>query len=194
MNKKSTYARRIFIGIKFPRRITSRLLEVDKVLFAELGKRRVKWVDPSSLHLTLFFAGYIDRKKIEKLKGALFNVAGSSKRFNLYLDKIGAFPSLKSPKNFWVKVGGEVKALELIAKEIAKQSKKAGIYTEGFFIPHITIAKAKEPVELDWKLVEKSSNLLADKQVFTVAQFEMIESKISNKGAIYTTLEKFPIK
>lgn len=194
MNKKLTSARRIFIGIKFPRRITSRLFEVDKVLFAELGKKRVKWVNPSSLHLTLFFAGYIDRKKIEKLKEVLFNVAGSSKRFNLYLNKVGAFPSLKSPKTFWVGVGGQVQILEMLTKEISKQARKAGIYTEGFFMPHITIAKAKEPVELDWKLVEKANNLLVDKQVFTVAQFEMIESKITNKGAIYITLEKFPIK
>jgi 2'-5' RNA ligase len=194
MNKKLIHAKRIFIGIRFPRRIAERLFQVDKTLFTELGKRRVKWVDPASLHLTLFFAGYIERNKIEKLKRVLFKVAGDSKRFNLYPNKIGAFPSLKTPKTFWVDVGGEVQALETLAKEIAKQAKKAGLFTEGFFTPHITIAKAKESIEIDWKMVEKANSLLADKQVFTVTQFEMIESRITNKGAIYTTLEKFPIK
>ena len=72
MNKKSTYARRIFIGIKFPRRITSRLLEVDKVLFAELGKRRVN----SSFTLTLFLPVTLTGKM--KTERGFVNVA----RFN----------------------------------------------------------------------------------------------------------------
>ncbi len=194
MNKRQMSTKRIYVGIRFPRRMGEKLFQIDETLFTELGKRRVKWVDPASLHLTLFFAGYIDRKKIEKLKGILFNVAGSSKRFNLYPNKIGAFPSIKTPKTFWVDVGGEVQVLEMLVKEISKQAKKAGLYSESFFMPHVTIAKAKEPIEIDGKLVEKANKLLENKQVFTVTQFEMIESKITNKGAIYTTLEKFPIK
>ncbi len=183
--------KRIFLAVKFPARIRKTLRQAEEILRQELGKKKVRWVSPSSLHLTIFFIGWVNEKILPRLKKILVSLASQQKVFHLYLKDFGAFPNLKKPRVLWISVGGQTKELENLVFNIQRIMKKLGFFPDHPFLAHITLARVKAPINISSRAIEKINWLLAEKREFPVKEFVLLESELTPKGAIYTPLIKF---
>ena len=65
----------------------------------------VKWVAPPNLHVTLKFLDEITEQQRHAIEGVLAEVGRVEAPFSTTLDRVGAFPSLSSPRVVWVGVG-----------------------------------------------------------------------------------------
>ena len=69
-----------------------------KQVIAQLsdGTRDVKWVDPTSLHLTFKFFGETDPRDIYRISKTVQTVIASFDPFMINVQGVGAFPDLRS--------------------------------------------------------------------------------------------------
>jgi len=105
---------RSFIAIELPEEAKEGLARLKKELERDEHKF-VKWVDPRGIHLTLKFLGNIPSKQVAEITEAIEGPAQGISPFHLEIGGLGAFPSLRQARVFWVGIGGEVEKLRCLA-------------------------------------------------------------------------------
>jgi 2'-5' RNA ligase len=131
---------RAFIAINLPAAERARL-------HAAAGPLRdaglsVRWVAPESLHLTLAFLGNIDDRKAEQVEHVLVNTASHHARFDMVLQGIGAFPSVRRARVWWAGIADEPRLLALQA-DVERGLEIIGFRPEArAWSPHITLGRA----------------------------------------------------
>ncbi len=148
-------------------------------------------VAKSNLHLTLFFFGRVDNEKEKTIHAILKRISSSYSSFEINLEGIGVFPSLKEVHTLWAGTKSKeiLDLMNLFKKEFPsfdKKNRKA--------VGHLTIARVKkinDPQSLLnflEKYKEKSFGTMK------VDQFVLYESALTAKGAIYREVESFEFK
>lgn len=135
---------RFFIALEIPEEDKLELKNVQLALEKIIPE--VKLTDNSKLHLTLVFVG----EQSEELKEGLVEIINHSvsgiSPFEVTPSYIDGFPSLHRPHTIWVGVKGDVDKLHIIRERIKDGLKTLKLpVDERRFVPHIAIAKAKEP-------------------------------------------------
>ena len=104
----------------------------------------VRWIGRNNLHLTLRFLGdRVAASTIERLDGALSEIASTTTCFGIHVRGIGAFPDLERPRVVWV--GLQSAELGVLASNIESAAVSAGLPREGrAFAPHLTIARVRD--------------------------------------------------
>lgn len=174
---------RLFIAIKINNK--QKLMPYFKGLDFE----QAKVVAIDNLHITLKFLGYTDENLLPEIETVLGRIAKKHRPFDLKFDRLGAFPSKKKARVFWIGESDNKEA-ELLASDMDEAFERLGFKREKRkFKVHLTISRFKKPTE--------ASNLV-DRQIEPIEQninsFILFESKLASKGARYKALNKYFLK
>ncbi|MCX8028782.1 MAG: RNA 2',3'-cyclic phosphodiesterase [Brevinematales bacterium] len=176
---------RLFIAIDIPDNIKKLFSEITQ----NLNTLKAKTVPIENIHLTIKFIGETNKTNeiIECLKLV------KQPNFIIFISSVGIFGNLYNPRVFWVGVerSDELKSLhqnienKLLGLGISRDDRE--------FSPHITLARFKIQPEIKKleKLIEKYKNTTFGS--FTVENFILYKSDLSNINPIYTKLGVFKI-
>jgi len=182
---------RSFIAIELPEEAKEGLVRLRKELERDEHKF-VKWVAPGGIHLTLKFLGNIPSKRVTEIVEAIAEAAQGISPFHLEISGMGAFPSLRQARVFWVGIGGEVEKLSRLQQNIDSALAVLGFAKEErSFVPHLTLARLRpgaSPLERRsfGELVD--STIFEDKYHIEVEAISLMRSQLMPAGAIYTCL------
>ena len=182
---------RCFIAIELPVDAKRGLARLKKEL--ERGEHKfVKWVDPGGIHLTLKFLGNIPVKRVTEITEAMEKAAQGISRFHLEISDLGAFPSLKQARVFWVGMGGEVDKLSKLQQNIDSALAALGFAKEErSFVPHLTLARIRQgasPTERRGFGELVGATIFEDKYHVEVGAISLMRSQLTSAGAVYTRL------
>ncbi|HRK25470.1 MAG TPA: RNA 2',3'-cyclic phosphodiesterase [Beijerinckiaceae bacterium] len=131
---------RLFTGIELPQEIAGRLAELRG------GLPGARWLDPSDYHITLRFAGDIDRRRAEDFAAELADI-----RFQpmvIALTGLASFGGGK-PHSVHVSVAPNPALIEL-SEAHERAARRAGLAAEKRkFVPHVTLARLRGASTLD---------------------------------------------
>jgi len=184
---------RSFIAIELPEEAKEGLSSLKKEL--ERGEHKfVKWVNPWGIHLTLKFLGNIPSKRVKEITEAIKEAAQGISPFHLEISGLGAFPSLRQTRVFWVGIGGEVDKLSRLQQNIDSALATLGFAKEErSFMPHLTLARIRQgaspPERRSFGELVDSINF-EDKYPIKVEAISLMKSQLTPTGAIYTCLTR----
>ena len=175
---------RLFAAIEMPQDVRRRMAGLAA------GVPSARWVAEENLHLTLRFIGEVGEDRVDDIAAALAGVKGAP--FTLTLAGVGHFSSKRRVRSLWVGLepNGE---LEALYDRVESALVRAGLAPEGRkFSPHVTLARLKAVP------AAKVADWLAMGAQFTVPPipvegFTLLSSFLSSSGAIYSTVQDFPL-
>jgi len=178
---------RIFIAINFPEDLKKRVLECQNKL-KKFGWP-VRWVRESNFELCLKFLGSVEDKDLERLKKIVNEIVNRHKSFTMEFKDLIVFPNLNRPRIIAIKVLDNDQLLGL-ASELSSRidQENIGQRDDKPFRGHITLGRVKNP-HGHWQALSKIK--FADS--FTVKSAEVMESKLTSQGAVYTVVKSFEL-
>ncbi len=188
---------RAFIAVELPETVRSALSGLQNRL-KEGERAPVKWVNPESVHLTLKFLGNIDLESIPQLSEAISEASRGNAPFRLELSELGGFPNLRAPRVLWVGLRGETASLSALQKNVESALIPLGFPPEKKgFSPHLTLGRVREKATSGdrYRLGKAASSLEAVfLPSFTVDSLNLMRSRLSREGAIYSRLQAFSLE
>jgi 2'-5' RNA ligase len=182
---------RSFIAIELPEEAKEGLARLRNGLERDEHKF-VKWVNPGGIHLTLKFLGNIPSKRVAEVTEAIEEATQGISPFHLEISGLGAFPSLRQARVFWVGIGGEVDKLSRLQQNIDSALTVLGfVKEERSFVPHLTLARIRQgasPLERRSFGELVGSTIFEDKYHVEVEAVSLMRSQLTPAGAIYTCL------
>ncbi len=181
---------RLFLALEVPAEIREALRRLQEELRGRSEGWR--WTRPDGFHLTLRFLGDVADGAVEAQRSVWRDVAARGRALRVVFRGVGVFPSERSPRVLWVGVVEEPAAGQLAALAAAfeEAAVSAGFEPEGRpFRPHLTLARASGRGRPVLRRVGEPMELGA-------ARFEevvLFRSVLSPGGAIYASLETFPL-
>jgi 2'-5' RNA ligase len=186
---------RLFVALEIPAAVRDNLAAQIKELRhlpAPLADKRLRWVRPENLHVTLKFIGEVEAARLDGIRRALTAI-GLDAPVGLELRGLGFFPDERYPRVLWVGLNASGN-LPALARDIDRALEGQGIARDQrAFTPHLTLARF-EPRAFDEKLrtaIQKNSQ--REFGAFEAREFHLIQSKLQPSGAAYTSLAAFPL-
>lgn len=180
--------KRCFIAVKFPD-----INEIKETLSLLINKYdvRVKLVDPSLYHFTIFFLGDIVDQQISMIRSN-FNTFNLDS-FTLGIKNPGSIPPkrLNKTRVLFLEPNIGKGKLSMIQKQIINILEKSGFSAPNrIFLPHLTVARIKggreiAPFTQEW--------LSCNFSEFTtqITQVSFVHSTLTSEGPIYKDLYSF---
>ncbi len=183
---------RSFIAIELPEETRQNLAAIQEQL--KLTGAGVRWVKPSSIHLTLKFLGNVHSAQVEDIAAAAARAVRFEPAITLCAAGLGAFPSQRKPRVIWVGIQGEVERLGRIQASVESGLEPLGFAREQrSFRPHLTLGRVKERRRLQ-PLIDAMTTLeLPEFNSFDAAEIILYKSDLRPTGAIYTKLHRMPL-
>jgi 2'-5' RNA ligase len=184
---------RLFVAVEVPaaaRDGLAALVSELRSLEPKSSAKKLRWVRPENLHVTLKFIGSVPPEKLDSIYDKLARVR-SDRPVELVFRGIGFFPSAKRPRVLWA---GMVASPNLvaIAGDIDNNVAKLGIPAEQrAFTPHLTLARCERSGISAALQAAVESNAAREFAELRTNQFHLIESKLKPSGPEYTTLQSF---
>lgn len=178
---------RLFIAINFPESLRERMVEATSPLREE--EFPVRWVDADQLHLTLKFLGDVKESRVDEVVDVMEQVGADFRPFEVGFERVGAFPSLRSPRVIWL---GVEATMEMRA---VKHDLEHGLVDIGFdretraFQPHVTLARADQDADAgDFRKLESLSREVEMDETHRVARIDLVRSRLRSSGSEYERL------
>jgi 2'-5' RNA ligase len=175
---------RLFVAIPIPDEVRQRLLAISS------GVRGARWVRSEGMHITLFFAGEMDRDQANDLDAELETV--QMPPFELSCRGLGYFERGSRIKSIWAGIAPS-KALLYLHDRVESAAVRAGFERENRkYKPHITLARLKGARADDigpW--IETHDHLSTPP--FTVDHFTLYRSHLAREGAMYEPMVEYQI-
>jgi RNA 2',3'-cyclic 3'-phosphodiesterase len=179
---------RLFTGLDLPSEVVRAL---DGLVDGLRAAVRIKWSQPSNLHITTRFIGEWPEERLPDLRAALAGLP-SHPPIPIHIRKLGFYPNPHAPRVFWAGVEASPD-LAALALGIDRALDPLGLKPEGrTFSPHLTLARIKEPAPVQ-KLRETLACMPSpDFGSFTADRFFLYQSRLGPAGSVYTKLAEFP--
>ncbi len=177
---------RTFVAIKIP--VEHSLKTTLRDFKNELPYEEIKWVDFSTLHLTLFFLGETEESELDKIGEAFSRELVGFPKFNITINSFGTFGQKRNPKVIWVGVK-PIAQLNELHRTINGVIEPLGFTPdERGFNPHITIGRVKQikNPELLAELIDEFGDSVY--QNTTIDSVILYKSELTPKGPIYTPM------
>lgn len=175
---------RLFIAIDLP---VGHKRKLGK-LCSEIPGARL--VPAEQIHLTLAFLGDVDADAAGLLTGELAKIEIGA--FKLSFDGVGCFPNRHHPRVLWVGLR-QNPHLTRLAASIFAVVRGCGIpLEERPFYPHITLARLNLTCSHEVSLFLNHHSKIAVAP-FTVREFTLLQSQLSQYGAEHLPLRNFPL-
>ena len=189
---------RTFIALEANEALQSHLAGVIRQVARLLP--RVRWVDPSGIHLTLAFLGELDNAQLERAIEAATLAARQVQPFTYRLTRLDIFGSPRQPRVVWMGIEEASGSLARLHSLLQNELARSGFETDKRpFSPHLTLARIKAPLASDD--VQRLQEILAGKQSgivsshgYTVQYVNVMKSELLRSGAHYTRLQACPLQ
>lgn len=179
---------RCFIAIRCPDELKKDLISLQSEL---LGCGSMKLVEEENIHMTLRFLGEVNEKEVKGIAGELEFIKEKEK-FTIELNSVGVFPNKNFVRVIWVGVGEGKEKLEEIQNQIDDRLKRFGFRREERFHPHFTLARVKSiNKERIGRIIQENNGRSFGS--FVVPSIDLMESKLSSRGPVYSILKDFPL-
>ena len=182
---------RTFVAVVPPEDILDQLGHlVDRL--HRLPSASCKWVSRAQLHLTLRFLGESSQAQTDIVAKALGKVTGAA--FEITLNRVGGFPSLRQPRVLWL---GGVSGVEHLAALAAKVEEAAVV--SGFppetraFDAHLTLARVRRTPSSPFPPELTEALKTVPSFTWRVSRFFLVQSNLTPQGSIYTTLHEYSL-
>jgi 2'-5' RNA ligase len=174
---------RLFVAIRPPRPI------IDQLLGQMGGISGARWQTEDQLHLTLRFIGEVGPHQAEDIHAALGAVRQPP--FEIALNGLGSFERRGQPEVVWAGVSPH-EPLKALHKKVDQAIVRAGLEPERrAYSPHITLARLKRGAGPVAGFLQQPP---ARSAPFTVDSFALYESRLTPDGAVYTAVERYPLR
>lgn len=184
---------RLFFAVPVPANLRKKYAALNRELAKHGGK--VKWVEEENFHMTLKFLGGTPPEKVEKIIDAAKKTLQGHTPIHVNMKGLGAFPDTIRPRVYWTGLSKGAEEIARVAKAIDKAMRKLGYKKEKRkFSAHMTLGRVKGRAGFE-KLsaqVEKMQDYEGGD--FTLNEVHLIKSETTQKGPIYTVLERFELK
>ncbi len=177
---------RLFVALDLPPEVVGAL---EKLLERLRPAARIAWSPAANLHITTKFIGWWPDERLGEVKAAL---AGVPRRgpVEVAVRGLGFFPNTRSPRVFWC--GVEAPGLEVLAANTDRAAAALEIESEKrAFTPHLTLARIKEPINLEPLHRAIEALPTTDFGKFRADRFYLYQSVLRPTGSIYARLEAF---
>jgi len=174
---------RLFAGLRPPAAIRERLLALMG------GIPGARWQSDDQLHITLRYIGEVDRRVAEDVALALGQVHFPA--FEVALDGVGQFDSRGRPNAVWAGIRPH-DALVQLHHKLDQALVRVGLEPEHrAYLPHITLARMNGPSGIADPFLADHAALASP--LFGFGHFILFESHLAGEGAIYETVERYPL-
>jgi RNA 2',3'-cyclic 3'-phosphodiesterase len=189
---------RTFIALELHEALQSHLAGVIRQVAPLLP--RVRWVDPSGIHLTLAFLGELDDAQLKRAIEAATLAARQVQPFTYHLTRLDIFGSPRQPRVVWMGIEESSGSLARLHSILQQELARSGFETDKRpFSPHLTLARIKSPLAPDD--LQRLQDLLAGNQSgivsphgYTVEYINVMKSEMLRSGAHYTCLRTCPLR
>lgn len=181
---------RSFIAIDLNPETQKKLGEVIRHL-SQVSNNVVRWVPENNIHVTLKFLGDTSPANLEILKKILTTEASRVQAFDLKIEGLGAFPTLRRPRVIWVGVEAPP-ALFALQRSIDTETQRLGYAVEDRpFSPHLTLGRLSHNALPDE--IRKIGDMLAASKIsihtsIQVKTVTLYRSDLQPGGAVYTPI------
>lgn len=158
-------------------------------------EKRINWVKPSHIHLTLKFIGDTHPDEIPKIIDEIGEMVKRHKSFTMDFNRTGIFGSRYAPRVLWLGMQNTPQELLDLEEDTLTSFDKLGfIRDRQNFVPHITLGRIKELCEKQYfqKIVagiEQKSYIRQD-----VKEIILFQSFLRPEGAVYKVIKKFGLE
>lgn len=188
---------RTFIAVDLPQPVLDTIEKESFRLQKILSKDLIRWVSIENIHLTLKFLGNTPTTHIDFLKQILLHVADSHAAFDLQIQSIGSFPSLKLPRVIWLGILTSA-ALTSLQKEVDGAVTKLGYEKEArAFSAHLTLGRVKQNIQSsDLQKIRSALETfqLGKIPLAKVDSLHLYQSDLHANGSLYTKLFSVMLK
>jgi 2'-5' RNA ligase len=183
---------RSFIAIDLPDATRQGLAAVQEQL--RQSRAGVRWVKPSSIHLTLKFLGNIQAAQVEDIALAVAQEIRDQPPITIGAAGLGAFPSRRKPRVIWIGMEGEVQRLTRIQSRVENALEPLSFVREKRpFRPHLTIGRVKDRRRLQALIDAMAELKIPEFDSFDVTEIILYKSDLRPTGAIYTKLHRMSL-
>jgi 2'-5' RNA ligase len=188
MTNPPTITRRCFIAVALPEQVQKNLARAQSRL-NRMGIRKVKWMSPKAIHLTLAFLGNILIDRVHDAAAAVDTAVLSHAPFEAEATQLGYFGKRGAPRVIWTGIAaGRDELISLQASLADSLTLKGFELEERAFSPHLTIARIKIPKRSP-ELVDHLENDAHQKfGTIPVTRVHLIESILHPEGPEYVVL------
>jgi len=175
---------RLFVAINPPRPLR-RLIHDGTASLRDMGLP-ARWVDTDQLHLTLKFIGEVREQELDDMKRALREAVAGYPPFELQLEGVGAFPSLRRPRVIWLGIGATL-PLRALKHDVEHAYAQLGVERESrAFHPHLTLGRAHDRAQAgEFRELERLASRIEVRGGFEVDRLQLMRSRLGPDGARY---------
>ncbi len=156
-------------------------------------QRRVGWVSPDRVHVTLHFIGELTESRVGELTTAVKQPLDVAP-FELALGGLGLFPPRGRPRVLWVGVERGSDGLAQMHEEMGKRLVALGLpVEERAFSPHVTLARFREPWPMAVRSVIEGAGASHIGRC-RVTSVTLYQSRPGAGGTTYTPLATGPLR
>jgi 2'-5' RNA ligase len=158
----------------------------------------LRWVPAEGSHVTLAFLGSIARARVPVISGTLGEAAAACAPCVVNTGGIGVFPHPGRATVLWLGIQDPSGGLSRLQQRVSEALSSVGLTPEGrSFHAHVTLGRWRTPpprTAVDALLTHQlPPELSGSHGAWTVAQMDLMESRLTPKGSIYTVLKTFPL-
>jgi 2'-5' RNA ligase len=190
---------RAFIAINLPEAVQQQLDALEKQVqdqAGEAGRRIVRWVPASNMHLTLKFLGEVSTTNLQSLDGMLRGEALRYRSFEMAVGQLGAFPNIRRPRVIWAGIQAPDTLIQL-QKAIDAGARQLGYPEEERpFSPHLTLGRISQNARpADLAALAEALGKIHPGELgrFTVERIHLFRSELHPTGPVYTPLFTYPL-
>jgi RNA 2',3'-cyclic 3'-phosphodiesterase len=188
---------RTFIALEVNDALQSHLAGIIRQV--ALALPGVRWVDASSIHLTLAFLGELSDEQVAEAIQVTEMAAQRVRSFSYRLSCLGTFGSPRYPRVIWMGIEESSGSLVSVHRILNQQLLQRGFEVETRpFLPHLTLARLRSPLlpqeqqQLQSLLADKPRSL-APTDSYAAHHLDVMKSERLRTGAHYTCLQSCPI-
>ncbi|TCS84517.1 RNA 2',3'-cyclic phosphodiesterase [Tepidibacillus fermentans] len=175
---------RLFITINLEQQIKD---QVRMVLPSLKCRFKGRFVPSEHWHITTLFLGEVEEDQIPLIEQSMKEAVKVIRPFQLWIEGIGAFPSLKKPNILWAGVGGDLKPLNQLYHQLIKtiEPLKIDFDAKPVYTPHLTLARKVIP-----QTCQETGELNLKTKPWTVNALELYQSIFIHQGVKYHRILK----
>ena len=186
---------RLFVAVELPASVITVAAAVSEELRERVARvaprARLTWVAADRLHVTLRFLGQVGDDQAAAIAQALappFDVPP----FPLGLGDVGTFPGRGAPRTVWIALARGAEACRSLAGGVSARLDLVGIPREPRLIPHLTLARVREPGGLRGQVL--TDVVVPPHPGGSADAITLFESRLSSRGPTYTALQRTPLR
>lgn len=182
---------RAFIAIDLALEVITSLEKTIGQLKQRIPGSVVRWVPAENIHLTLKFLGDVPIANLDPLKRNLQDETGKHSAFDIQVQGIGAFPSIRKPRVIWsgIEAPAELAALQ---QAIDLGTASLGYASEERdFSPHLTLGRVSRNITpQEMRLIgDVLNNFTVESLGYShVQEVHLYKSDLKPSGAIYSRI------